>query len=275
MRYGISVPNIGVVDRLVELGVEADRAGWDGFFLWDHMRFARGFPIPVFDPWVALGAIAARTERIRLGTLVTPLARRRPWKVARETVTLDHLSGGRAIFGVGLGYPPDADFELLGEDRDDRVRAARLDEGLEVLTRLWSGEPFGFEGEHFHVRETAFHPTPVQQPRIPIWVAGMWPARAPFRRAARFDGVVPIGVDERGLPASLPARALAEVVAYVREHRTTDEPFEVVAGGSPDPEDVVAARGSGATWYLPSAGVERPGWEVPTLELVRRGPPPG
>ena len=300
MRFGISVPNIGDLGTLIELGVEADRTGWDGYFLWDHMRFMKEFPVPVFDSWVALGAIAARTERVRLGTLVTPVARRRPWKLARETVTLDHLSGGRAILGVGLGYPPDADFELLGEDPDDHVRAAKLDEGLEVLTRLWAGEPFDegwvvpfegiigkkkdgsfclltepfdFEGEHFHVRETQFQPTPLQRPRIPIWVAGMWPNRAPFRRAARYDGVVPIRVDERGMPAALGADELAELVAYVREHRTSDEPFDVVHGGSSEPDAMRASATAGATWYLADAAVEGPGWEEPTLELVREGPP--
>ena len=273
VRFGISVPNIGEVDTLIELGVAADAAGWDGFFLWDHLRFSKDSPVAVVDPWVVLGALAARTERVRLGTLVTPVARRRPWKLARETVTLDHLSGGRVVFGVGLGYPPDADFELVGEDPDDRVRAAKLDEGLEVLTRLWSGESFDFEGEHLHVRETEFHPTPLQRPRIPIWVAGMWPNRAPFRRAARFDGVVPIGLDEHGLPASLSSGELAEVVAYVREHRTTEEPFEVVHGGAPDPSAIAASEAAGATWYLPDAGVEGPGWEEPTLELIRSSPP--
>lgn len=273
MRFGISVPNIGDLNALVELGEQADREGWDGFFLWDHMRFSREFPVAVFDPWVVLGAIAVRTERIRLGTLVTPVARRRPWKLARETVTLDHLSRGRVVLGVGLGYPPDADFELLGEDPDDRVRAAKLDEGLEVLVRLWSGEPFDFEGEHFRVRETQFRPSPLQQPRIPIWVAGMWPNRAPFRRAARFDGVAPIKVDEQGLPASLDPDELAAVVTYVERHRATDGPFDVVHGGTASPEAIDASEAAGATWYLADAGVEGPGWEEPTLELIRGGPP--
>jgi alkanesulfonate monooxygenase SsuD/methylene tetrahydromethanopterin reductase-like flavin-dependent oxidoreductase (luciferase family) len=272
VRFGVSVPNIGELGTLIELGVEADRAGWDGFFLWDHMRLSKDFQVAVFDPWVALGAIAVRTEHVRIGTLVTPIPRRRPWKLARETVTLDHLSGGRAILGVGLGYPPDADFELLGEDPDDRVRAAKLDEGLEVLTRLWSGESVDLDGEHFRVRDTAFHPGPVQRPRIPIWVAGMWPNRAPFRRAARFDGVVPIKV-EGGMPAPLDAAELTEVVAYVRTHRTSDDPFDVIHGGPADPDGVRASEAAGATWYLAHAGVEGPGWEEPTLELVRAGPP--
>ena len=275
MRYGISVPNIGELALLVELGVEADRRGWDGFFLWDHIRFSTQFPVTVFDPWVTLGAVAARTESVRLGTLVTPLPRRRPWKLARETVTLDHLSGGRAVLGVGLGYPPDAEFASLGEDPDERVRAAKLDEGLEVLIRLWSGEPFDFEGEYYRIRRAAFLPTPVQQPRLPVWVAGMWPHRAPFRRAARYDGVVPIAVDDRGTPSPLDQADLADVVAYVRENRPSGDPFDVVHSGPADPDAVRASRAAGATWYLADAGIEGPGWEAAMLDLVRSGPPRG
>lgn len=273
MRFGVSVPNIADVATLVDLGVEADLAGWDGYFLWDHMRFSADFPVPVFDPWVTLGALAVRTTRVRLGTLVTPLARRRPWKLARETVTLDHLSGGRVILGVGLGYPPDADFALLGEESDDRIRAAKLDEGLEVLVRLWSGEPFEHDGTHYHLRRAQFLPRPVQRPRIPIWVAGMWPSRPPFRRAARYDGVAPIGVGAGGVPGRLDCAGLADVVRYVREHRASDEPFDVVHGGPADPGLIRAAEQSGATWYLADAGIEGPGWEEPTRALLRAGPP--
>lgn len=273
MRYGVSVPNIGELDTLVQMGVEADRSGWDGFFVWDQIRLMADAPVPLFDPWVLLAAIAVRTERVRIGTLITPVARRRPWKLARETVTLDHLSGGRVVLGVGLGYPPDAEFERLGEDPDDRVRAAKLDEGLEVLTRLWTGEPVDFAGAHLQVRGMRFDPTPVQRPRIPIWVGGMWPNRAPFRRAARFDGVVPIKVDEDGMPGSLEPSELVEVVAYVRRHRENDDPFEVVHGGLADPVAIAASEAAGATWYLADAGIEGPGWEEPTLELIRSGPP--
>jgi alkanesulfonate monooxygenase SsuD/methylene tetrahydromethanopterin reductase-like flavin-dependent oxidoreductase (luciferase family) len=273
VRYGVSVPNIGELDTLVQMGVEADRAGWDGFFVWDQIRLMADERVPLFDPWVLLAAIAVRTERVRIGTLITPVARRRPWKLARETVTLDHLSGGRVVLGVGLGYPPDAEFERLGEDPDDRVRAAKLDEGLEVLTRLWTGERVDFDGEHVHVRAMTFDPAPLQRPRIPIWVGGMWPNRAPFRRAARFDGVVPIKVDETGIPASLDPSELADVVAYVHEHRTSDEPFDVVHGGRADRGAIAASEAAGASWYLADAGVEGPGWEEPTLELIRSGPP--
>jgi alkanesulfonate monooxygenase SsuD/methylene tetrahydromethanopterin reductase-like flavin-dependent oxidoreductase (luciferase family) len=274
VHYGVNVPNVGDLELLLELGVETERGGWDGFFVWDQMGFLVGVPTTVFDPWVLLAALAARTERIRLGTMVTPVARRRPWKLARETVTLDRLSGGRLTLGVGLGYPPDADFELLGEDPDERVRAAKLDEGLELLTRLWSGETVDFEGNQFRVRDTRFLPTPVQRPRIPVWVGGMWPNRAPFRRAARWDGVYPIKVTAEGEPFLLAPEEFAEALAYVAEHRRSAEPFDAVASGvaGGDHAAIAPFEEAGATWWLESDEGE-PGWEARLLERVRAGPP--
>src|SRR5438105_3220870 len=168
MRYGVSVPNFGSfadVRKTAELARDAERAGWDGFFLWDHISAAASFDdkTPIADPWIMLAAIALATERIRIGTMITPLPRRRPWKVARETVTLDHLSGGRLVLGVGLGFPPE-EYSLFGEDADDRVRGRKLDEALDVLTGLWSAKRFRFEGEHYTVRETTFSPAPRQSP---------------------------------------------------------------------------------------------------------------
>jgi len=274
MRYGVSIPNIGDLDVLLELGSEAEAAEWDGFFLWDHIRFMRDVPVSVFDPWVALAAIAERTERIRLGPLVTPVARRRPWKLARETVTLDHLSHGRLILGVGLGFPPDAEFELLGEDPDDRVRAARLDEGLEVLTRLWSGEIVDFEGEHYHVRETQFLPTPLQRPRIPIWVAGAWPNRAPFRRAARWDGVDPLRLGADGEMLPMEVDQYPAMLDYLSRHRADDGPFDVIATGvaNGDREVVAPFEDVGATWWIES-DEGYPGWQERMLDRIREGPP--
>jgi alkanesulfonate monooxygenase SsuD/methylene tetrahydromethanopterin reductase-like flavin-dependent oxidoreductase (luciferase family) len=273
VRYGVNVPNIGDLDLLLELGVETERSGWDGFFVWDQMGFAVGVPTTVFDPWVLLAALAERTERVRLGTMVTPVARRRPWKLARETVTLDRLSRGRLTLGVGLGYPADADFELLGEDPDERVRAAKLDEGLELLERLWSGETVDFEGSHFRVRDTRFLPTPVQRPRIPVWVGGMWPNRAPFRRAARWDGVVPIKVTADGEPYLLSAEEFAEALAYTSELRPSAGSFDAVASGASDADHAAVApfEEAGATWWLESD--EGTGWEARLLERVRAGPP--
>jgi alkanesulfonate monooxygenase SsuD/methylene tetrahydromethanopterin reductase-like flavin-dependent oxidoreductase (luciferase family) len=272
MRFGVSVPNIGDVGTLIDLGLTAEDAGWDGFFLWDHIRFSATFPVPVFDPWVLLGALATRTTTIRLGTMVTPVARRRPWTLARQTVTLDHLSSGRTILGVGLGYPPDAEFAMLGEDPNDRVRAQKLDEGLEVLARFWAATSFDHDGPTYRIRDGAFHPGPVQRPRIPVWVAGMWPNRGPFRRAARWDGVFPIGRDEAGEPTGIGPAALAEAVAFTRGLRDDpDAPFDVVVQGLPD-EAPSAYEEVGATWWLlADEGV--PGWEERVRERLASGPP--
>ena len=180
MRYAVNVPNFeeySDVRTVAALAADAEAAGWDGFFVWDHLAFVKAWKLRVADPWILLTAVALATERLRLGPMVTPLARRRPWKVARETVTLDRLSGGRLVLGVGLGEPPTDEFGSFGEPTDAVVRAAMLDEGLEVLTRLWSGETVSFQGRHYRVEEVAFQPTPVQRPRIPIWVAGAWPRR--------------------------------------------------------------------------------------------------
>ncbi len=258
MKFSFNIQNFAPFDdvhRVVELAKEAEAGGWDGFFLWDHIHWDGP---PMLDPWVTLAAIATATSRIKIGTLVTPLARRRPWKLARETVTLDHLSGGRVILGVGLGFPPDVEFERLGEETDDRVRAQKLDEGLDILTGLWPGEPFSYHGKHYQLDNVTFLPKPVQQPRIPIWVAGMWPSKRPFRRAARYDGVVPLMVQASGEPTILTPEDLATVVGYVRQHRETDAPFDVALGAIIPPDraqarDVIDAyAAAGATWLIDS-----------------------
>lgn len=196
MHRAIYLPPFGTfgdVNLLVELAAEAEGAGWDGFFLWDHILPAEP-SMPLADTWIALAAIAQATERIRLGPLVTPLSRRRPWKVAREAVTLDHLSGGRAVLGVGLGVDVWREFRAFGEAVDDRERAELVDDGIEIVTRLWSGDTVEFEGSRLGVRAARFLPPPVQQPRIPIWTAALWPLRpGPAARAERWDGIMPFG----------------------------------------------------------------------------------
>ncbi len=259
MRYAISIPNFGAfadAPRLAELAKEAEDKGWDGFFLWDHIHWTQQ---PMLDPWMALTVIASSTSRIRMGTMITPVARRRPWKLARETVTLDHLSGGRLILGVGLGGGSvDEEFTRLGEDPDDRVRARRLDEGLEVLTGLWSGKPFSFRGDVYQIDNATFLPRPVQEPRIPIWVAGVWPNRAPFRRAARWDGVVPLktGGSPDQMPLLQTPEDLEKTLAYVRRHRDVQGSFDVSVSAA-IPQDEGAARevvnayeAAGATWLM-------------------------
>lgn len=197
IQYGLYVPNIGessYARTFAELARDAEEAGWDGFFLFDTIMFKKTARVPTVDPFIALAAISMTTRRIRIGTMVTPLARRRPWKVARETVSIDHLSDGRLIQGVGLGDPPDGEFEAFGEDSNAMVRAEKLDEGLDIVTGLWSGEEFSHRGGHYRIDKALFLALPKQSPRIPIWVGGFWPHKPPFRRAARWDGVIPLKV---------------------------------------------------------------------------------
>lgn len=215
---------------LVELAVAAEGAGWDGVFLWDHVLW-RAPVRAVADPWIALSAIAAHTQRVRLGPLVTPLARRRVHKVARETVTLDHLSRGRLTLGVGLGSSGHGELERFGEVVEPRERARLLDNGLARLVELWAGE---------------FEPRPVQTPRIPVWVAGRWPHPRPIRRAAAWDGMFPI---------ELPGPdALARLGGEIAQLRSDDQgPFDLVVDLEPGVE-LEPWRQAGATWILTDFG---------------------
>ena len=277
IRCAVGLPNLGEYGDprlLVELAQLAEGAGWDGVFVWDHLAYSEP-EWPVADPYITVAAIAAGTQRIRLGVMISVLARRRPWKFARETASLDVLSQGRLLVGVGLGSEPEREFAAFGEDPDPRVRADLLDEGLDVVVGLWSGEPFTHTGRHYSVDETVFLPRPVQHPRVPIWIAGRWPARRPFRRAARFDGVFPtfegVGHAERPTPDQL-----AAVVHYTRSYRDQrDADFEVAVeaqSDGPDPDLVAAYADVGLTWW-----VEKLGWFRGPLDYTRqrieRGPP--
>jgi len=243
VKRGIFLPPFGPFGdptALVDLAVAAEGSGWDGFFLWDHVMHR--IDGPYVDAWIALAAIAARTDRLRIGPLITPIPRRRPWKLAREAVSLDHLSRGRLVLGAGIGTDHSREFSAFGEPSDDRTRAELLDEGLEILTQLWTGESVHHSGPHFHVDGVRFLPRPLQQPRIPIWCGAHWPGRAPLRRAARYDGVVPIG--------DLPPKAVTELLSEIDRHRTADAPFDVAVvswTASAPPHEYESA---GATWWL-------------------------
>lgn len=268
MRYAVSCPNVGDPRELVALARVAESAGWDAFTLWDHLHLRRAARLEVHDPWVVLGACAHATERIRLGALVTPVARRRPWKLAKEIVTLDHLSGGRVVVGVGLGVPIDDEFGAFGEVTDDRVRADRLDEGLTILDTALRGEPVRFDGTHFQVNADLL-PGCVQQPRPPIWVAAFSPNRRPVRRAARFDGVTPLsGSEVPATPDEIAAFLASEpemVAAMARPG------YDVVMGWAPGiPADEYAD--AGATWLVESAWPEYD-WFDDLAGRVRAGPP--
>lgn len=257
MEFGLSVPPFTDPSTVVSLAVAAEESGWDGFFLWDHLRW--NDRVDVHDPWSLLGAIAVQTTRIRIGTMVTPLARRRPWVVAKHLVTLDHLSNGRVTFGVGLGDPPDLDFADFGDEADNKVKAAMVDEGLDVLAGLVGDGRVDHHGEHLDVSAT-MRPLPVQRPRIPIWVAGRHPNQRPLARAKRWDGYVPIAREP------LTPDALA---AYVGEH--PDGAWDLVAQWAPGvPADEFAD--AGATWLARSVWPHEDGWLEELRRLVADGP---
>ncbi|MCL4562229.1 MAG: LLM class flavin-dependent oxidoreductase [Chloroflexi bacterium] len=277
MRFGVNLPNFGYFydPRLMaDLAYDAEQAGWDGFFVWDHLRIPF-YPAPVADPWIQMTAVALRTERIKIGPMITPLSRRRPWKLARETVTLDHLSQGRLIMGVGLGYFVKEEFEAFGETSPAVQRAEILDESLDILVGLWSGQPFRYEGKHFHIQETQFFPAALQAPRIPVWVAGTWPKKAPFRRAARWEGVIPILDEERPLKAD----EVRGMVKLIRENRISKLPFDVVISGASsgaadgkDADLICPLAEAGATWWLDSFEPWKFDLEA-TRRRIRLGPP--
>ena len=266
MRHGLYLPIFGELSdpaAVARVTAEAEAAGWDGVFVWDHLRYRE--PVTeVADPWVTLAAMATATERLRLGPMVTPLARRRPAKVVRETVTLDRLSGGRLTFGVGLGGDDSGELSGTGEQTDDRERARMLDEALGILEAAWTGDVVNHRGDHYVVDGLSFLPRPVQEPRIPIWVAVRGGNRRPLRRAARYEGVFPVEVHTPDL--------LAEIVAGVAEQRGGDlAGYDVVIGGDPG-ADPAPFRDAGATWWLVEAD-----WKHPRLAdvtaLAKAGPP--
>ena len=185
------------------LAAAAEAAGWDGLFLWDHVLRSPDQVGAIGDPWICLAAAAVTTKRIRIGTMVTPITRRRPIKLAREAVSLDQLSSGRLTLGLGLGVDSYGELSKLGEIVDARTRGQRLDEGVELLCRFWTGEQVDHRGEHFVADGVTVLPRPVQQPRVPLWFAARGEARKPVRRAARYDGIFPVDVTEETLRAML------------------------------------------------------------------------
>lgn len=278
MQYGFIFPG-GDVRTLAELSHEAEAVGWDGVFIPDCICIESGSDAPAlgFDPWVTLAAMAMRTERVRLGALVTPVSRRRPWKLARETATLDRLSNGRLIVALGLGALDDGGFGKVGEVTDLKTRAAMLDEGLAILAGLWSGQRFSFHGTHYRVDEMTFLPTPVQTPRIPVWVVGVWPRMKSMRRALRWDGIVP----QKGGAANgaMTAADIAAMKAFIDRERDGTTPYDIVAEGETpgDDRDRAAAivrpiAEAGATWWMETRWFGHNGPEE-IRARIRQGPP--
>jgi probable F420-dependent oxidoreductase len=267
VRYGICLANSGTYSdprAAVRVAQAAEASGWDGIFVWDHLAFVWG--PPAADPWVTLAAIACSTERVRLGTAVTPVPRRRPHVLAHQLATLDVLSRGRVIFGAGLGGAP-SEFGKFGEPTDAKVRAAMLDEGLELLRRLWSGEEVTHRGEHYVVDGVTLAPTPVQR-HVPIWIGGNKPASQ--RRAARWDGWIPDTAYPPGTGAS--PEDVSRGLTRMRELGARAE-FDVAVLAESSSSDPRAYEEAGATWWLESIHDQR-GSSAEMLELVAAGPAP-
>jgi alkanesulfonate monooxygenase SsuD/methylene tetrahydromethanopterin reductase-like flavin-dependent oxidoreductase (luciferase family) len=280
MQFAINTPNFGSFSDarvMAQLAHEAEDAGWDAFFIWDHIGGSPEQALPMADPWVVLTAMTMTTSRIKLGPIVTPLPRRRPWKLARECLTLDHLSNGRLILGVGIGSDTYfKEYSSYGESSDDKLHGAMLDEGLDVLVQLWSGEMVNYTGQHYQLHDALSLPRPFQQPCIPIWVAGIWPSKKPFRRAARWDGICPLKHPNQLMQPD----DIREMLSYIQQFRTNNEPFAVLATGNTSGIDhqkdrnmIIPFVEAGATWWQESfAGSD-------SLELeavrtrIRQGPP--
>jgi len=269
VKYAISLPNFGSFANgslMTDLAVLAEESGWDGFFPWDHIVIEDG--LSVADPWVLLGAIAANTDRIAIGPMVTPLPRRRPWVLARQATTIDHLSGGRLILGLGIGFPPQEEFGTFGEPIGDKQRADMLEEGLIILQGMWRGGRFSFDGEHYSVAPTQFEPRPVRESGIPIWVAGMWPNQRPLRRAAQHQGVYPVKMDMTPWTPD----EVAELAAIIERERGHLDNFDIAIGWSVDAGRRLAAdySAAGATWFIAGPAPELSLQEV--RAMIASGP---
>jgi alkanesulfonate monooxygenase SsuD/methylene tetrahydromethanopterin reductase-like flavin-dependent oxidoreductase (luciferase family) len=263
MRHGLYFLPAGELSdprTLIELGVAAEEHGWDGFFLWDHILRPASDPQDIADVWVALSAVATMTSRILLGPMVTPTARRRPQVVARQAITLDHLSTGRVIAGLGLGVDTGGELTKFGEITDPVLRGDALDEAAQLLASWWSGERANLNGTHYRIDDVALLPRPLQRPRIPMWFAARGGAARPVRRAARYDGIFAIEIDSDGL------RVVIQRVAEARGHLDGfDVAVPVVRA-----MDLAAWESEGATWAMWSF---RPGVAASAVRArIRSGP---
>ena len=284
MRFGFILPT-SEPKVCAELAALAENSGWDGVFIPDCIAIETPTvpPLPAFDPWVTLAAMAVATRRVRLGTMLTAVPRRRPWKLAREVMTLDHLSGGRAILAAGIGAAADdGGFYKVGEPMDLKTRAERLDEGLALLDGLWRGEPVTFAGKHYRVDGLTLLPRPVQRPRVPVWVVGVWPRPRSLARALRWDGLIPQKQAAAGQPPGpVTPDDLRALRAYITQHRDSAEPFDLIAEGELPAGDPARAAAqvrpyaeAGATWWLESRwSAAEAEWEAIVRGRLAEGPP--
>jgi alkanesulfonate monooxygenase SsuD/methylene tetrahydromethanopterin reductase-like flavin-dependent oxidoreductase (luciferase family) len=273
MKFGLALP-YGSARTSARLSQMAEEAGWDGCFLGDAIWCE--------DPMIALAAAAMTTSRIRLGTMITPVPLRRPWKIASESLALDHLSAGRLILGLGTGAVWMGWQGFPDEVTDARARAEMLDETLDILTLLYQRKQFDYDGLHYHLKltlvdEMHYPPKPVQQPRIPLWVVGIWPYKKSMRRAMKGDGVLVEKRNPDGSIADVTPADVREIKAYIAANRTLNTPFDIVTSGKTsnlDPaqlqDTLLAWAEAGVTWWIEGLWEET---EDQVSEHIRRGPP--
>jgi alkanesulfonate monooxygenase SsuD/methylene tetrahydromethanopterin reductase-like flavin-dependent oxidoreductase (luciferase family) len=278
IKYGISLIHFNELadpEIIIELAVEAEKAGWDGIFLPDHLLYDKQAIYPITETWILLSAIAAKTEKIKIGTGVAALPRYHPWWFAKMAATLDVLSKGRLMLGLGLGGPK-SEYESFGEKYDVKVLAQKMDESLEIIQGLWTGEPFSFSGKYYQIDEAAFLPKPHQSPRIPMLFGGMWPNKKPFIRAAKYDGIMPI---HKNFPQDLTPKELKEIISLVKENRSSDDPFELIVSGTgffnPETrvEQIQPYIDVGITWWLEHVNTLMQPSVNAMREWVKSGPP--
>ena len=282
MHYGLNLPNGGLTGEphtAAELAALAEAAGWDGVFLEDYIVWQGHQDVPTYDPWILLAAMASRTKRVRLGITVTPLSRRRPWKVAKEAVTLDHLSNGRMILGAGLGDTKlDLSLTQFGEVIDARQRSEMLDEALDIIDRAWRGQAFSYLGRHYQVKEMTLLPPPLQTPRIPIWIGGGFPLKGPTQRALRWDGSC-LYLETHGGPwQDWTPEDVRTLRTMADRQRSKDAPFDIVLGGRHRGEDweqeralIASLAAAGATWWIEYLPPQLGGIDI-IREAITRGP---
>ena len=279
MKYGI-VTSAGTIQEYVTMATEAEAHGWDGVFVWDDICVG---PRAVFDPWVVLGAMSVLTEHVTLGAMVFSLARRRPWKVARETISVDNLADGRLVLPVGFGGEWDGGYSRVNTDAPDRrSRREKLDECLDILELAWTGEPFDYTGKHYQATDLVFQPPPVQRPRIPVWTVGAWPHERSLARSARWDGVMVADMSPgASFEDPVPPAVVGSIREWIAARRDSLETFDIVVEGTTDGNDRAADdrqiepyRAAGATWWIESHWDESVDADF-LLERIRRGPPSG
>jgi hypothetical protein len=281
MKYGFVMPK-GDARSAAVIARAAEECGWDGFFVWE--------PVWGVDAWVCLTAAAMVTTHIRLGTMLSPLSRMRPWEMAGKSAALDNLSGGRVVLSVGLGAV-DTGFTQVGEVTERKIRAELLDEGLDILFGLWKGQPFSYHGKHYKLDEITFYPPapPVQQARrlgearIPVWAVGVWPKIKSMQRAARCDGLIPSAYDASGKIGQPAPEVLREMVNWIQMNRGDTAPLDVIVEGTTPGDDAEKAAGAirpyfeaGATWWIEAMWdtIDHADSTAEVLARIRQGPPP-